>query len=68
MSTIEVFTERCIGAGNCADVADGYFSVTDSDGTVIVQRTEVEPGEEPLVERAVNICPVGAIVLHASKP
>lgn len=64
VQTIEVYEERCIGAGNCVEVAAGYFAQKDSDGTVRTLRTAVEPGDEPLVERAISICPVGAIAVH----
>jgi ferredoxin len=63
LTTLEIFEERCIGAGNCAEVAGKYFGLKDTDGTVALLRAELDPGDEALVERAVNICPVGAIAM-----
>lgn len=64
MSSIEVFEERCIGAGNCADVAAKYFGLKDSDGTVVLLQGKVDQGDDALVDRAAGICPVGAIEIH----
>jgi ferredoxin len=58
---IEVSHERCMGAGNCADVAQRYFDQSDVDGTVILLQEQVNDGDEALVERAVDICPVAAL-------
>lgn len=63
-SMIEVFHERCIGAGNCSDVAGRYFDQSDDDGTVVRLRDAVESGDEDMVEEAVNVCPTGALAFH----
>lgn len=65
MTSLEIFEERCIGAGNCADVAAKYFGTKDSDGTVVLLQADVDPGDEGMVERAADICPVGAIVVNS---
>jgi ferredoxin len=57
--SIEVLHERCIGAGNCTDVARKYFDQSDEDGTVILLR----PDDEALVAQAVDVCPTGALAL-----
>jgi ferredoxin len=61
--TIEVFHERCMGAGNCADVAPKYFDQSDADGTVVVRQHEVDQSDRAAVDEAVDICPVSAIAL-----
>lgn len=65
-ASIEVFQERCIGAGNCADVAGKYFDQSDTDGTVIVRQADVEEADRALVDQAIDICPVGALALAAT--
>lgn len=59
---IEVFKERCIGAGNCLDVAPKYFAL-DADGLVVANSETVAPGDEAEVTRAADICPALAIEL-----
>jgi ferredoxin len=61
--SIEVFHERCIGAGNCTDVARKYFDQSDEDGTVILVQPDVDPSDEDIVAQAVDVCPTGAIAL-----
>jgi ferredoxin len=62
---IEIFEERCIGAGNCTDVAPEYFGLKDSDGTVELHREDVDSGDAELVQRAVDFCPVAAIQMRS---
>ena len=62
---IEAFHERCMGAGNCAEVAPKYFDQSDTDGTVVVRQAAVDPDDRVLVEQAIDICPVGALALAA---
>ena len=61
--SIEVLHERCIGAGNCTDVARKYFDQSDEDGTVILLRPDVDADDEALVAQAVDVCPTGALAL-----
>lgn len=63
---IEVYTERCMGAGNCAEVAPRYFDQSDTDGTVVVLRDVVDEGDAAEVHQAVDICPVQALALAAT--
>ena len=65
-TTISVLRERCMGAGNCAEVAPDYFDQDDMDGTVVLLRDEVEPGDDDEVARAADICPVAAIILKST--
>jgi ferredoxin len=60
---IEVFQERCIGAGNCVEVSSKYFDL-DDDGLVVVRRETVDPGDDDEATRAADICPAMAIELH----
>jgi ferredoxin len=60
---IEVMPERCIGSGNCVDVAPRYFDQSDLDGVVEVLVTDVDAADEPAVAEAADICPVAAILL-----
>ena len=53
---IEALHERCMGAGNCADL----------DGTVMVLREVVDAEDEAMVSGAVNICPVSALSLKVA--
>jgi ferredoxin len=63
MSTVRIAAhhERCIGAGSCVEVADKYFDQDDTTGTVVVLRETAELGDEALVEKAINVCPVSAL-------
>jgi ferredoxin len=53
--------ERCIGAGNCVEVAEKYFDQDPASGTVVVLREQPEPGDESVVDQAIDICPVAAL-------
>lgn len=61
---IGVYHERCIGAGNCAEVSPDYFDQDPSDGTVIVLKETVDDGDGDVVDQAIDICPVAAIFLQ----
>jgi ferredoxin len=65
---IGVASERCIGAGNCVDVAPKYFDQSDAVGIVEVLVDEVDPEDEDKVAEAADICPVAAILLSAGSP
>ena len=60
---IQTLHERCIGAGNCAEVAPSYFDQDEFDGTVRLLRIAVAPGDEDAVAAAADICPVSAILI-----
>jgi ferredoxin len=64
---VGVYHERCIGSGNCADVAGKYFDQSDADGTVVVRQELVDFGDEEAIERAVDVCPVSAIYTALAK-
>ena len=65
---IEVASERCIGAGNCAEVASKYFTQGENDGLVKVRAETVASADVGAVQRAADICPVGAILLNDRAP
>ncbi|OLR93713.1 ferredoxin [Actinokineospora bangkokensis] len=58
--------ELCVGAGQCAMVAERVFTQDDSDGTVVVLKEVPDAGEEADARQAVLICPSGALSLDES--
>lgn len=58
---IKADTAVCIGAGMCALTAPEAFDQSEDDGTVVVLRAQVPPGQEETVRRAVTLCPSGAL-------
>jgi ferredoxin len=65
---IEVMPERCIGSGNCVDVAPRYFDQSDMGGVVEVLVSDVAPADHEAVAQAADICPVAAIMLGIASP
>jgi ferredoxin len=63
MAYITIVGGKCIGAGNCVEIAEEYFDQNDDDATVIVLTDEVSIGSVARVRKAVNVCPVAAIML-----
>lgn len=59
---IVVDRDACVGAGQCALVAEEIFD-QDDDGIVEVLVDEPAPSAEPSVRRAVTLCPARAIAL-----
>jgi ferredoxin len=59
---ITVDLALCDGNGNCCQAAPDYFELTESD-VVDVLRAEVRREDLENVERAVTVCPKGAISL-----
>jgi len=60
---ISVAAERCIGSGNCVELAPRYFDQRDLDGVVEVLVSDVDADDESAVAEAADICPVSAILL-----
>lgn len=58
---VAVFSERCIAAGNCYEIASKYFDQDLEDGTVMLLKSDVDAGDEAVVAQAVAACPVAAI-------
>ncbi len=59
---IEVDTEACVGAGQCALVAGEVFD-QDDDGIVEVLTHVPDPADESAVRRAATLCPARAITV-----
>ncbi|MFF4655913.1 ferredoxin [Streptomyces sp. NPDC001381] len=57
---IEIDTEICIGAGQCALAAPGVFT-QDDDGFSALLPGRPEGAGSPMVREAARACPVGAI-------
>jgi ferredoxin len=62
MAKVRVVSELCISSGNCVEVAGEVFDMND-DGLVVALVDEVDGELRDRVERAVNVCPVQAILL-----
>jgi ferredoxin len=62
---VVVFPERCVGAGNCVDVAPSYFDQSEEDGTVVLLRDAIAGDDAATVSQAVAICPVSALALRS---
>jgi ferredoxin len=58
----------CIGAGNCVELAEEYFDQSEDDATVILRKPDVSAGDVARVQRAVTVCPVGAITFTKRGP
>jgi ferredoxin len=63
----EIAVERCIGAGTCTTVASSVFTQSEVDGVAVVLQDPVPEAEETDVERAADLCPVQAILLHRQR-
>lgn len=61
---ISVVPRKCIGAGNCVDLAEDYFDQRDDDATIVVLRDRVPEADLERVRRAANACPVVAILIE----
>jgi ferredoxin len=62
--TVGVLHERCMGAGNCAEVSPKYFDQSDTDGTVVLLQEQIDDGDESSVQQAADVCPVSAILIN----
>jgi len=57
---ITVKDGACVGAGQCALVAEDVFD-QDDEGLVLVLDSEPDASHAPAVRRAVSLCPARAI-------
>lgn len=62
---ISVNTGACVGAGQCALVADELFD-QDDDGIVLLLDAHPDPTMLPLAHRAASLCPARAITVSES--
>ncbi len=58
---IKADTGRCIGAGMCVLTLPQVFDQSEDDGTVVVLDAEPSADVAPSVNRAVQLCPSGAL-------
>ena len=54
--------DRCIGAGNCAEICPEVFELRD-DGLAHVINGDPDPSLYPSMEEAAEACPTGAVIL-----
>jgi ferredoxin len=59
---IEIDTQVCIGAGQCALAAPGVFT-QDDDGFSTLLPGRADGADGPMVREAARACPVGAITV-----
>ena len=59
---IDIDTDVCIGAGQCALAAPGVFP-QDDDGFSTLLPGREDGGGDPMVREAARACPVGAITV-----
>ncbi|MFE1755794.1 ferredoxin [Streptomyces anandii] len=57
---IDIDTDLCIGAGQCALAAPGVFTQDDEGYSSLLPGRE-DGGGDPMVREAARACPVGAI-------
>ncbi|MFJ7266940.1 ferredoxin [Streptomyces sp. NPDC099050] len=58
---IHVDSDLCVGAGQCARVANDVFDQSDTDGVVLPLQEQPPPELLETVREAVSRCPTGAI-------
>lgn len=63
---VNVDTEACIGAGQCALVAPEVFD-QDDDGIVMLLNAAPSEREHPATRRAAALCPARVIVVDESE-
>lgn len=61
---VMVDVERCIGAGRCVVAAGSVFDQDEVTGIVALLDPTPRADQRDAVERAVNLCPSGAIRVH----
>jgi ferredoxin len=63
---VEVDRERCCGSGNCVMLLPEVFDQDDAEGLVVLRQPEPPETQRDTVQKAVLMCPAGAIQLVAS--
>ena len=64
---VEILRDKCVGSGNCVELAGKMFAQSDDDGKVVLIGQEEMP-EDPDVIQAAMLCPVGAILIDGQLP
>jgi len=64
--TIRVFVDRdlCSGYANCLDAAPEVFDLDERDVAFVAADVDVLSAHRAAIERAVKVCPVGAITIE----
>jgi ferredoxin len=62
---IDIDTDRCIGAGQCALAAPGVFT-QDDDGLSTLLPGREDGAGDPMVREAARTCPVSAITVSGA--
>lgn len=63
---VEILRDKCVGSGNCVELAPKVFDQSDDDGKVILVADD-ETNDEAAREAA-SLCPVGAILIDGELP
>ncbi len=61
---IEIFTEKCIGVGQCVIAAPDLFEQNEDDGIVYLIRPDAPETRRDAAIAAARLCPTLAIVVH----
>lgn len=61
---VEIYEDKCVGAGQCAALAPEVFDQSDDDGGVILLDEKPPQDQHDNTRRAAAACPALAIVLH----
>lgn len=64
---VEILRDKCVGSGNCVELAGQRFAQSDEDGKVVLLGS-VEMPDDPDVVQAAMLCPVGAILIDGQLP
>lgn len=59
---VEILRDKCVGSGNCVELASHMFSQDEDDGKVVLTSDEASPDDAAIMEAA-SCCPVGAILI-----
>jgi ferredoxin len=60
---VEILRDKCVGSGNCVELAKWVFAQDDEDGKVLLVAGSDIPDSDAVMEAAL-ICPVGAIMIN----
>ena len=66
MTKIRVSVDRdlCAGYANCLDAAPEVFALDEQDIALVTADADALAGQRAAIERAVKLCPVGAITIE----
>jgi ferredoxin len=64
---ITILRDKCVGSGNCVELAGRFFDQDYDDGKVVLLGSDDVP-EDSEVRQAALLCPVGAILIDGMEP